>query len=144
MNEKVKVVVLACDQALPEPQRLKTLLAQTGLEAQVVPEPCSSKIEVYQLLRILAREADMVWMVGCPETACRYLEGSARMAKRVAYTQTYLTELNLEPHRVGMSILAPGDAAGLKAVAAEIASQAQLLGPLPCHAGAPAAKESTK
>lgn len=144
MNEKVNVVVLACSQALPEPQSLKAPLVQAGLEARVVPEPCSSKIEVYQLLRILAREADMVWMVGCPETACQFLEGSARMGKRVAYAQTYLIELNLEPQRVGMSILAPGDAEALKAVATEIASQAQFLGPLPCHAGALAAKESTK
>ncbi|MBM4273100.1 MAG: hydrogenase iron-sulfur subunit [Deltaproteobacteria bacterium] len=144
MNEKINVVVLACSQALPQPQALKASLAGAGLKAQVVPEPCSSKIEVYQLLRILAREADMVWMIGCPETVCQYLEGSARMGKRVAYAQTYLIELNLEPQRVGMSILSPGDAEGLKAVAAGIASQAQFLGPLPCHAGAPAAKESNK
>jgi coenzyme F420-reducing hydrogenase delta subunit len=144
MDEKVKVVVLACGQAVPEPQALKASLSQAGLAAQVVPEPCSSKIEVYQMLRILARESDLVWMIGCPETACQYLEGSARMGKRVAYAQNYLIELNLEPQRVGMSIVAPGDAGGWKTAAAQIAEQARSLGPLSCHVGAPAAKEQTK
>ena len=144
MHEKVNVVVLACGQALPETQKLKDALAAAGLAARVVPEPCSSKIEVYQLLRILAREADMVWMIGCPETACQYLEGSSRMGKRVAYTQNYLIELNLEPQRVGMSIIAPGDAGGLPGAIAQIVETARALGPLPCHAPAPAAKESTQ
>ncbi|MBM4295491.1 MAG: hydrogenase iron-sulfur subunit [Deltaproteobacteria bacterium] len=144
MNEKIKVVVLACGQALPEPQGLRDSLAGAGLAARVVAEPCSSKIEVYQLLRILAREADMVWMIGCPETACQYLEGSSRMSKRVAYAQNYLIELNLEPQRLGMSIIAPGDAGGLKGVIAQIAEMAQVLGPLAFHAAGLAAKESTQ
>jgi F420-non-reducing hydrogenase iron-sulfur subunit len=142
MEQKAKLVILACSQAVPAPERLSAALDAPGLSARVALEPCSSKIEVYQLLRILAQEADLVWMIGCPEQDCRFLEGSARMGKRVAYAQEYLTEINLEPQRLGMSHITPGDEEALAAAAGEIKTLALALGPLPCRTPQ-GSKEST-
>jgi coenzyme F420-reducing hydrogenase delta subunit len=133
MEPQFKLVVLACRQALTEPENLGRALSQAGLQARVALEPCSSKIEAYQLLRILATDADLVWVVGCPEPLCQFLEGSTRLGRRLAYAQKYLAEIPLEPERLGLSRITPGDREALKTVAAEIAAQASSLTPLPCH-----------
>jgi F420-non-reducing hydrogenase iron-sulfur subunit len=121
------LVVLACTQAVPDPAALGAALKQHGLGSRIIQEPCSSKVEAFQLLRILAGGADMVWVVGCPEQYCQLVEGSTRMGFRVAYAQSYLTELGLEPERLGLSRVAGGDLEGLAAVVGEIAQRAQSL-----------------
>ncbi len=141
MSLKPEVVVLACQQALPEAAPLVEPLEAAGLKARVVLEPCSSKIEAFQLLRILAADADSVWVVGCPEALCLFTEGSFRMGKRVAWARTYLTEIGLEPERLGLSRLAHGDRHALTALAGEVAEWAKKLGLNPGRRGPQAKKE---
>jgi coenzyme F420-reducing hydrogenase delta subunit len=126
-----EVVIYACQQAVPNPDFLRTQWGQDNIRLQVLPEPCSSKIEAFQLLRTLAAPADLVWVIGCAEDLCRYNEGSHRLGNRIAYTQGYLEEIGLESARVGRSAVIPGDAPGLAAVLAGIKAQAETLGPSP-------------
>jgi coenzyme F420-reducing hydrogenase delta subunit len=126
-----EVVIYACQQAVPNPDFLRTQWGQDTIRLQVLPEPCSSKIEAFQLLRTLAAPADLVWVIGCAEDLCRYNEGSHRLGNRIAYTQDYLKEVGMEPDRVGRSAVIPGDAPALAAVVAEIKAQAEALGPNP-------------
>jgi F420-non-reducing hydrogenase iron-sulfur subunit len=127
------LVVLACTQAVPDPAALSQALKQFGLRGRIIQEPCSSKVEAFQLLRILATGADLVWVVGCPEQYCQLVEGSTRMGFRVAYAQSYLTELGLEPERLGLSRVAAGEPEGLAAAAGEIHQRAQTLSPNPAR-----------
>jgi coenzyme F420-reducing hydrogenase delta subunit/NAD-dependent dihydropyrimidine dehydrogenase PreA subunit len=115
-----EVVIYACQQAVPNPDFLRTQWGQDNIRLQVLPEPCSSKIEAFQLLRTLAAPADLVWVIGCAEDLCRYNEGSHRLGNRIAYTQRYLEEIGLESARVGRSVVVPGDAQSLAAAVAEI------------------------
>jgi coenzyme F420-reducing hydrogenase delta subunit len=126
-----EVVIFACQQAVPNPDFLRTQWGRENIRLQVLPEPCSSKIEAFQLLRTLATPADLVWVIGCAEDLCRYNEGSHRLGNRIAYTRRYLEEIGLESGRVGRSVVIPGDAPGLAAVVAEIKAQAESLGPSP-------------
>ena len=126
-----EVVIFACQQAVPNPDFLRTQWGHENIRLQVLPEPCSSKIEAFQLLRTLATPADLVWVIGCAEDLCRYNEGSHRLGNRIAYTQRYLEEVGLESGRVGRSVVIPGDAPGLAAVVADIKSRAAALGPSP-------------
>lgn len=126
-----EVVIYACQQAVPNPDFLRTQWGQDNIRLQVLPEPCSSKIEAFQLLRTLATPADLVWVIGCAEDLCRYNEGSHRLGNRIAYTQRYLEEIGLESARVGRSVVIPGDAPGLAAALAGIKAQAEALGPSP-------------
>lgn len=127
----MEVVVYACQQAVPDPEVLRTSWGKSGVRLQVLPEPCSSKIEAFQLLRTLATPVDLVWVIGCAENLCRYNEGSHRLGNRLAYTQRYLEEIGLEPTRVGRSLVTPGEAAGLKEAVAEIKARVQALGASP-------------
>jgi coenzyme F420-reducing hydrogenase delta subunit len=141
MSQKINVVLMACRQAIPDPSLLIGPLEQAGLKARVIQEPCSSKVEVFQMLRTLAAEADLLWVVGCPESACQLVEGSFRMKKRVGHAQDYLGEIGLEPERLGMVQLPAGNQEALAATLREIQELARTLGPNPARAGTTVEKE---
>jgi coenzyme F420-reducing hydrogenase delta subunit len=141
MSQKMTVVLMACRQAVPDPSLLISPLEQAGHKARVIQEPCSSKVEVFQMLRTLAAEADLLWIVGCPEPACQLVEGSFRMAKRVGHAQDYLGEIGLEPERLGMVQLPAGNQEALAALVKEILERARTLGVNPARAGAKVEKE---
>ena len=130
------VVLMACRQAVPDPALFLNPLEQAGLKARVIAEPCSSKVEVFQMLRTLAAEADLLWVVGCPEPACQLVEGSFRMAKRVGHAKDYLAEIGLEPERLGMVQLPAGNQEVLAVAVQEILERARTLGENPARAQA--------
>jgi F420-non-reducing hydrogenase iron-sulfur subunit len=127
----MEVVIYACQQAVPDPEALRGSFGKGGPRVQVIPEPCSSKVEAFQLLRTLAANVDLVWVIGCPEDLCRYSEGSARLGSRVAYTRRYLAEIGLEADRLGRSLVTPGAGDALAAVVADIKARLKALGPSP-------------
>ncbi|MEJ2225280.1 MAG: hydrogenase iron-sulfur subunit [Syntrophobacterales bacterium] len=141
MTSQVTIVVLACRQAVPKPEEFSGPLERAGLKARVIREPCSSKVEVFQMLRTLADEADLLWVVGCPPEACQLVEGSTRMAKRVGHAQEYLQDIGLEPERLGMVYLPFGSQDIISATVKEIQQRARTLGINPARAGAGVTKE---
>jgi coenzyme F420-reducing hydrogenase delta subunit len=127
----MEVIVYACQQAVPDPEALKAFWSRGDAGLRVLAEPCSSKVEVFQLLRTLAAPVDLVWVVGCEERFCRYDEGSARAGGRLAATKKYLAEIGLEPARVGRTTITPGDREALPEIMAEIKNRLVSLGPSP-------------
>ncbi len=131
----MEVVVFACQQAVPDPEALQAGWEAGQARLRVLAEPCSSKVEAFQLLRTLASPVDLVWVIGCAEEFCRYQEGSHRLAGRVKYAQHYLAEIGLETERLGHSLLlAPGDQKELAQVMAEIKARLQAVGASPLKA----------
>jgi coenzyme F420-reducing hydrogenase delta subunit len=139
----MEVVIYACQQAVPDPEALRGSFGKGGPRVQVLPEPCSSKVEAFQLLRTLAANVDLVWVIGCPEDLCRYSEGSSRLGGRVTYTRRYLKEIGLEADRVGRSLVTPGDEAALAAAIADIQARLKALGPSPLHGKGKKVKKAT-
>jgi F420-non-reducing hydrogenase iron-sulfur subunit len=127
----MNVVIFACQQAVPDQEALRALWKEEEIRLRLLSEPCSSKVEAFQLLRTLATPVDLVWVIGCAETLCRYQEGSHRLVGRVHYTQRYLEEIGLEPERLGHCLVTPGDQGELAAVAGQIQAQVRALGPTP-------------
>ena len=78
-----EVVLLYCRQALapaaPPPQGNR---GGDGFTTQLVMLPCSSKLELPNLLDILAHGADAVLVAACPAKTCRFLVGNQRAEKR--------------------------------------------------------------
>ena len=127
----MEVIVYACQQAVPDPESLRSIWGRSDVHLRVLPEPCSSKVEAFQLLRTLATPVDLVWVISCEEQFCRYNEGSFRAGGRMAYTKKYLAEIGLEPERVGRTTIIPGEQAALTTIIAEIKNLLATLGPSP-------------
>jgi F420-non-reducing hydrogenase iron-sulfur subunit len=133
MINKTTIVILACQQAVPDPEVFLGPLRQAGFSPRVIAEPCSSKVETFQMLRLLADEADLLWVAGCPETACRLVEGSGRMVKRALHAQDYLKEIGLEPERLGWSRAPAATAQDAASIVTEIQERAGKLGRNPAR-----------
>ncbi|MGB7913376.1 MAG: hydrogenase iron-sulfur subunit [Desulfobaccales bacterium] len=129
-----EAVIFACQQAVPDPEALLVSLSKGGDRWRVLSEPCSSKVEAFQLLRALGTPVDLVWVIGCDKTLCRYQDGSRRLEGRVQYSQGYLEEIGLESGRLGYSLVTPGDAAALAGIVKEVKARLQALGPSPLKA----------
>ena len=99
-----RIVVLYCQHTVsrtagvaPAAEKVKGVTVRTAMM------PCSSKVQASHLLKILDQEADGVEVVACSDRACRFLNGSKRAAKRVAYTRRLLDEIGVGAERVGIS-----------------------------------------
>ena len=124
-----EAVIFACQQAVPDPEALLISLSKGGDRWRVLSEPCSSKVEAFQLLRALGTPVDLVWVIGCAQTLCRYQEGSRRLGGRVKYSQGYLEEIGLESGRLGHTLVTPGDAAALAGIVKAVKARLKALGP---------------
>lgn len=74
-----------------------------GLRVRAVMMPCSSKIEVPYVLKLLESGTDAVEIVACPEKSCKFLTGSLRAEKRVEYIRDLLKTIGYASERVGIS-----------------------------------------
>lgn len=131
-----EVVLLYCQHCLREDA---DITAQSkgisGFRVQSVMMPCSSKIEVSYILKILERGADAVQVVVCPANKCRFLIGSSRTVKRIEYVRRLLDEIDIGAERVGIRSAAGLSAEKLMYLAAERAKAVEPLGANPMKNG---------
>jgi coenzyme F420-reducing hydrogenase delta subunit len=78
----------------------RALEKELGPQIRFFPLPCSGRIDPLHFLKALESGADMVYLVRCPEGACRYREGNLRAKKRIAFAKGLLAEIGLEPERL--------------------------------------------
>jgi len=103
-NQDLEVVVLYCQHGLCDKAKASAWSQTTDrLSIRAIMMPCSSKIEVSYILRILESGADAVEVVACPEKSCKFLVGSFRAERRVEYIRDLLEKIGYEPERVGIS-----------------------------------------
>jgi F420-non-reducing hydrogenase iron-sulfur subunit len=103
-NQNPEVVVLYCQHGLCDEAKASAWSQKTdGMSVRAVMMPCSSKIEVSYILKMLESGADAVEIVACPEKSCKFLVGSLRAERRVKYVQGLLEKIGYAPERVGIS-----------------------------------------
>jgi F420-non-reducing hydrogenase iron-sulfur subunit len=134
-----EVVVLYCQRCVREGADRTSVGVEveadraSGFSVRPVMMPCSSKIEVPYILKILERGADAVEVVACPADGCQFLVGSLRAEKRVDYVRSLLDEIHVGAERVGIS-RGPGLLAqDLIELAAKRAEKVKTLGPNPMN-----------
>ncbi len=109
----------------------RALEKELGGRVKFFPLPCSGRIDPLHLMRALEAGSDMVYLVTCPEGACRYREGNIRARKRLAYTQGLIEEIGLERGRLEM-VMAKGDEPRtIDALARELLAREAIVGPSP-------------
>lgn len=109
----------------------RPLEKELGPRIRFFPLPCSGRIEPLHLMRALESGADKVYVVTCPEGACRYLEGNIRAKKRLAYTQGLIEEIGLAKERLEFIHLPAGTTTTIAQLAEELLAREAFAGPLP-------------
>ena len=88
-------------------------------------------ISIIFLLRAVEDGADGIYVAGCLEGECHFLEGNLRARKRVNYVKRVLEEIGIEPARVEMFNLSSAMGPRFAEIAREMTQRIQKLGPSP-------------
>ena len=98
-----EIVVLFCQQSVDRRVELANSFRNlNGLRVRLVVLPCSSNVEIRQIVKMLEQGADAIQIVACVEEACRFLVGSNKAEKRVEYVRRLLDEIDFGADRVGI------------------------------------------
>ncbi len=130
MSERFEpeVVVLYCGRSLGDGEIPSEETREgTGFRARLVMMPCTSKVEVGHLLRLIEHGADGVVVVGCPERQCQFLVGSSRAQNRVNQARTLLGEAGMGRERL---VMVRRQGATLEEIMALAEERAGAVGPL--------------
>ena len=82
------------------------------------------------LLKAFEHGADGVFVAGCLEGECHYLEGNLRAKKKVAYVKRLLAEIRINPERIEMFNLSSAMGGRFAEIAEEMTERIRKLGPV--------------
>jgi F420-non-reducing hydrogenase iron-sulfur subunit len=100
-NMELNVTIFFCQQLDPnQDSNRRVLEKELGPRIKFFPLPCSGRIEPLHFLRAFESGADLVYLITCPVKVCRYQQGNVRAGKRIAYAQTLIREVGLDPERL--------------------------------------------
>ena len=127
-----QIIAFCCHNAAYSAEDLtKRQRLQYPANVKVIEIPCSGKTEVVYLLKAFESGADGVYVVGCPEGECHFLEGNLRAKKRVQYTQQLLDEVGIGKERISMYNLSSSMKEKFLEVANEMIEKIKNMGPSP-------------
>ena len=128
-----EVVIVCCRRAVKGSalEQAEVLDGGGGLAVRPMIVPCSSKVEVPQILRILEAGADGVEIVACPDGNCQFLVGNVRARRRVDFARRLLEAAGVGAGRVGVSRVEGLSRARLMSLARARAEEAAEAGPNP-------------
>ncbi|MCF8031884.1 MAG: hydrogenase iron-sulfur subunit [Desulfarculaceae bacterium] len=127
-----EVTLLYCRQCLASGAKpVEGRRAGEGFSARLVVLPCSSKVQLPHLMRLLQAGSDAVQIAACPEKACQHLVGSNRAENRVKYGQDLLETVGMGAGRLGLERGAGLSLDDLLELAGRRAEAVRALGPNP-------------
>jgi len=105
----------------------------------VIMMPCTGRVDVIHLLKAIEDGADGVYVAGCLEGDCHYLNGNIKARKRVEAVKKILKDLGIEEDRVAMYNLSASQGPRFAEIAREMTEKIRALGPSPLRPAAKAA-----
>jgi len=96
---------------------------------RIIRLPCTGKVDAIHLMKAFEDGADGVFVAGCLEGQCHYLEGNLRAKKRVAYVKRLLGEVGIEPERIDMFNLSSAMGGRFAEIVEEMTQRIKELGP---------------
>lgn len=125
----LNITIFFCQQLdVNQDRNRRSLEKELGSRIRFFPLPCSGRIDPLHLLRALESGADMVYLITCPEGACRYREGNLRARKRVQYAQKLIEEIGLEGTRMELMIRTAATPSTIDGVARELLAREATVG----------------
>ena len=102
-EHKLEIVVLYCRYCIGDDEVMKIKQKEyDSFTARFLAMPCTSKIEISHLLKIIAEGADGLQVVSCKENQCHHLVGNIRAEKRIEYARRLLDEIRMGADRLGI------------------------------------------
>jgi coenzyme F420-reducing hydrogenase delta subunit len=102
---------------------------QYPASVRIIKLPCTGKVDALYLIKSFEEGADAVFVAGCLEGQCHYLEGNLRARKRVAYVKRLLAETGIEPERIEMFNLSSAMGGRFAEIVEEMTAKIKELGP---------------
>ncbi len=96
---------------------------------RIIRLPCTGKVDAICLMKAFEDGADAVFVAGCLEGECHYLEGNLRAKKTVAYVKKLLAEVQIEPERLEMFNLSSAMGGRFAEIVEEMTERVTKLGP---------------
>jgi len=131
MNEfEPKIVAYCCDFcAFAAADLAGAMRLQYPPSVRIIRLPCTGKVDAIHLMKAFEEGADGVFVAGCLEGQCHYLEGNLRARKRVAYVKRLLAEVQIEPERIDMFNLSSAMGGRFAEIVEEMTQRVKELGP---------------
>ena len=96
---------------------------------------CLGQVSTGTILKAFENGADGVFIAGCMEGECHFLEGNLRAKKRVNYAKRLLDEVGIGGGRLEMYHMSAGEGGKFVAAVEEMTERIRSLGPSPIKRG---------
>ena len=104
---------------------------QYPTNVKIIRIPCSGKIDILYILKAFEDGADGVYVAGCEEGSCHFIEGNFRAKRRVEHLKKLLVEIGLESERIEMHYISTSSGPKFAKVAVDMTEKIRKLGPSP-------------
>jgi F420-non-reducing hydrogenase iron-sulfur subunit len=125
-----KIVAFCCNYcAFAAADLAGAMRLQYPPNVRIVKLPCTGKVDALHLMKAFEDGADGVFVAGCLEGQCHYLEGNLRARKRVTYVKRLLEEVGIEGERVEIFNLSSAMGGRFAEIVEEMTETVKALGP---------------
>ena len=132
MSFEPKIVAFCCHYcAFAAADLAGVMRLQYPSNVKIIKLPCTGRVDVIHLMRTFEDGADGVFVAGCLEGNCHYMEGNLRAKRRVRYSQKLLDEIGLGGQRLDMYNMSSAEGPKFAQVAREFTERIRGLGPSP-------------
>lgn len=129
-NSDLQVYFFFCQQIDPDQDTNRRVLEkELGPRIKFYPLPCSGRVEPLHFLRAMEAGADLVYLITCPEKACRYQQGNYRARKRMEFARQLIQEIGLDPERLILVMTGPPLPKRIDELIRSLLAQAPVKGP---------------
>jgi len=97
---------------------------------RIILLPCTGKVDAIVLMKAFEDGADGVFVAGCMEGECHFVEGNLRAKKKVAYVRRLLEEVGTDPQRIEMFNLSSAMGGRFAEIVEEMTERVKKLGPI--------------
>jgi len=98
---------------------------------KIVRLPCTGKVDILYLLKAFEDGVDGVYVAGCLEGNCHFVDGNIKAKRRIARAKRLLDEIGIGGNRLEMYNMSASMGPKFAEVAREMTERIQQLGPNP-------------
>jgi coenzyme F420-reducing hydrogenase delta subunit len=100
-------------------------------DVRIIQVPCTGKVDIIHLLQAFEAGADGVFVAGCLEGDCHFMEGNLFAKRRVKRVKEILDKVGLDGGRLEMFNLSAGMGGRFAEIVKEMDERVRALGPNP-------------